>query len=305
MWNLFAFTTGTSALCSWSRAQVIYGHGVLFVYTYWPLRSMWHKPSSKSNIPQPDGDYQPMDTAANNLDSVCKAGNKLNSMTTRTPSSVYSMRARASVASSAMTDLGFFDSMIMYWVYILFRNYSFKNSVFSLIFEAQILRKLAWITLRKCCFGTGSDDEDESESDEDGGSDTEDESNAEGNAYVDEDHDNDDDDEEYEDDGGDSDSSDDHFNDLGAIIYESDDQEAEYEQDLMLVLDLTLLSSSSLVFYTLPVICGDLERIVLRKVNSRSWIIQLGFLGGVPLLSLLESRLFISLLFSSTRHKLF
>ena len=57
--------------------------------------------------------------------------------------------------------------------------------------------------------------------------------NAEGNAYVDEDHDNDDDDEEYEDDGGDSDSSDDHFNDLGAIIYESDDQEAEYEQDLM------------------------------------------------------------------------
>ena len=74
------------------------------------------KPTSKSNIPQPDGDYQPIDTAANNVDSVCKAGNKLNSLTTRTPSSVYSMRARVSVASSAMTDLGFFDSMIMFWV---------------------------------------------------------------------------------------------------------------------------------------------------------------------------------------------
>ena len=68
-------------------------------------------------MPQPDGDYQPIDTAANNMDSMCKAGIKLNSLTTRTPSSVYSMRARVSVASSAMTDLGFFDSMIMFWVY--------------------------------------------------------------------------------------------------------------------------------------------------------------------------------------------
>ena len=88
----------------------------LFLDTYGLLRSMWHKPTSKSNIPQPDGDYQPIDTAANNVDSVCKAGNKLNSLTTRTPSSVYSMRARVSLASSAMTDLGFFDSMIMFWV---------------------------------------------------------------------------------------------------------------------------------------------------------------------------------------------
>ena len=60
--------------------------------------------------------YLPTDNAGTgtcNVESVYKTGNKLNSLTTRTPSSVYSMRARVSVASSAMTDLGFFDSMIM------------------------------------------------------------------------------------------------------------------------------------------------------------------------------------------------
>ena len=79
---------------------------------------MWHKPTSKPNVPQQDGDYQPMDNGINtgNTESVYKTGHKLNSLTTRTPSSVYSMRARASVASSAMTDLGFFDSMIMFRV---------------------------------------------------------------------------------------------------------------------------------------------------------------------------------------------
>ena len=103
-----------------SRYTVVFAPRIrlvgLFLDTYALLRSMWHKPTSKSNIPQQDADYQPIDTAANNVDSVCKAGNKLNSLTTRTPSSVYSMRARVSVASSAMTDLGFFDSMIMFWV---------------------------------------------------------------------------------------------------------------------------------------------------------------------------------------------
>ena len=84
------------------------------------FRSMWHKPTSKLNIPQPDRDYLPTDNAGINVESVYKTGNKLNSLTTRTPSSVYSMRARVSVASSAMTDLGFFDSMIMYGVFIQF-----------------------------------------------------------------------------------------------------------------------------------------------------------------------------------------
>ena len=88
---------------------------------------MWHKPTSKANIPQPDRDYLPTDnavisTGACNVESVYKTGNKLNSLTTRTPSSVYSMRARVSVASSAMTDLGFFDSMIMCWVFIRFKG---------------------------------------------------------------------------------------------------------------------------------------------------------------------------------------
>ena len=88
---------------------------------------MWHKPTSKPNIPQPDRDYLPTDhagisTGACNVESVYKTGNKLNSLTTRTPSSVYSMRARVSVASSAMTDLGFFDSMIMCGVFMLFKS---------------------------------------------------------------------------------------------------------------------------------------------------------------------------------------
>ena len=90
------------------------------------FRSMWHKPTSKPNIPQPDRDFLPIDnagisTGACNVESVYKNGNKFNSLTTRTPSSVYSMRARVSIASSAMTDLGFFDSMIMCRVFIQFK----------------------------------------------------------------------------------------------------------------------------------------------------------------------------------------
>lgn len=88
---------------------------------------MWHKPTSKPHIPQLDRDYPPTDnagisTGACNVESVYKNGNKLNSLTTRTPSSVYSMRARVSVASSAMTDLGFFDSMIMCGVLMKFKS---------------------------------------------------------------------------------------------------------------------------------------------------------------------------------------